>query len=153
MQAQARQAIESADVVLYCSTGVPPVPETRSARAGRPCYDDADLIVYTKADLIGATDGLAVSAVTGEGLDELRERLDQLAFGMQTPGATLALTARHLAAIGDARDAIANARHQPEPELIAVDLREALDALGSILGVIAPDELLGRIFSAFCIGK
>ena len=39
------------------------------------------------------------------------------------------------------------------PEFIAMDLREALEALGRVSGRISPDDLLGRIFSAFCIGK
>lgn len=111
------------------------------------------LVVHTKSDLERPAEGLAVSAVTGEGLDLLRDRLDEMAFGTQTPGATLALTARHLAALDDARQAIGRAGGHREAELIALDLREALDALGSILGVIAPDELLGRIFATFCIGK
>ena len=39
------------------------------------------------------------------------------------------------------------------PELLALELREALDGLGHVLGQISPDDLLGRIFSTFCIGK
>ena len=153
MQAHARLAIEAADVVVLCSTGDSPAADDRWTRAGSPCYGKTVLPIHTKADLKHNAQPLPVSAVTGEGLDALREQLDTLGFGAQTPGATLALTARHLGAIGEARDAIARAAGQAEPELIAVDLRDSLDALGSILGVIAPDELLGRIFSAFCIGK
>jgi tRNA modification GTPase len=94
-----------------------------------------------------------VSAVSGEGLDRLREALDRLAFGQPSPAAALALTSRHGLAIDAARAAIARAGEQRELEVLALELREALDALGQILGVMAPDDLLGRIFSAFCIGK
>ncbi len=98
-------------------------------------------------------EAIRVSAVTGEGMFLLREALDRLAFGAQTPGATLSLTSRHLLAIESTRAAIARAGSLRELETIATELREALDSLGQIMGVIAPDELLGRVFSAFCIGK
>lgn len=144
MQSQARQAIDTADLLIDVR---PP------GGGGQPLSGRCHLVVHTKSDLERPAEGLAVSAVTGEGLDLLRDRLDEMAFGTQTPGVTLALTARHLAALDDARQAIGRAGGHREAELIALDLREALDALGSILGVIAPDELLGRIFATFCIGK
>jgi tRNA modification GTPase len=96
-----------------------------------------------------------ISAHTGEGLPELRHALDQLAFGAQAQQSTLALNARHLQALADARNSVQTARASIEngPELLAADLREALDHLGAIVGSVSPDELLGRIFSRFCIGK
>ncbi len=68
----------------------------------------------------------------------------------------LALNARHLDAIADARASLARARAAVttgREELVAFDLRESLDALGRILGAVSTDDLLGKIFSAFCIGK
>ena len=113
--------------------GGPPGPRGERLGLGTSTYEsDPELFaLLTKAlpDAL-AGDVLTLSTVTGT-----------------------ASTARHLAAIQDARAALARAAAHQEPELIALDLRESLDALGSILGVIAPDELLGRIFSAFCIGK
>jgi len=146
MQTRAKQAMESADVVVGVQE--PGTAEDASITA--------DLRVNTKADLHPHVpgDGIFVSAVTGQGLAELRDRLDELAFGAQSPGASLALTSRHLQAIETARLALARALERGESsEVLAMELRESLDALGQILGVIAPDDLLGRIFSAFCIGK
>ncbi len=147
MQSQAMRAIDAADVVVWVQECGDESPKTVNR--------SPDLVVRTKADLQIAEprDGLQVSAQTGQGMQSLRETLDRIAFGAQTPGATLSLTSRHLLAIESARDAIARARGLREAETIATELRDALDSLGQILGVIAPDELLGRIFSAFCIGK
>lgn len=87
-------------------------------------------------------------------MDRLRERLDDLCFGADSGGASLALNLRHLRAIDEARAALARAAAQTGgAELLAADLREALDALGSVIGRVSPDDLLGRIFAGFCIGK
>ena len=88
-------------------------------------------------------------------MDRLRERLDELCFGQTSAAPALALNVRHVNALNDARQALARARNcvAAGPELLALELREALDALGGILGRLSPDDLLGRIFSSFCIGK
>ena len=99
---------------------------------------------------------LSVSALTGENLDALRSALDQLAFGAPASGTTLALNARHLRSIDQALAALSRAAgltRERSPEFLALELREALDALGQVLGQVTPDDLLGRIFSSFCIGK
>jgi tRNA modification GTPase len=88
-------------------------------------------------------------------MSALRDRLDIVAFGTAAPS-TLALNARHIQAIHDARAAVFRAHDQgtvASPEILAVELRDALDALGAILGQVTPDDVLGRIFSSFCIGK
>jgi len=119
-----------------------------------------DRIVMTKSDLsdestIGQNGLLVVSAKTGAGLDALCKQLDVLAFGSSGSAATLALNARHILAIHNARAALGRAAIQAGalPEVLAMELREVLDALGQILGRVTPDDLLGRVFSQFCIGK
>ena len=96
-----------------------------------------------------------VSAVTGQGMEELRGRLDGLVFGGDGASSGLALNARHVRALEEAREALVRAMEAVAagPELAALELRGALEALGSIVGRLSPDELLGRIFSQFCIGK
>ena len=131
-----------------------------------------DLVVRTKADL-GSEDSfradkastelrpgnvcptIVVSALTGEGMEALRRQLDELAFGVGGGGMGLALNARHVGAIEQAREALGRAAGLVEAgsEVVAMELREGLEALGSILGKMSPDDLLGRIFSEFCIGK
>lgn len=99
-------------------------------------------------------DSIAVSAKTGQGMETLRNKLDSIAFGSDSAGAALALTSRHLQSLGEATTALARARSVLDSlELLAAELRESLDSLGQILGIVSPNDILGRIFSRFCIGK
>jgi tRNA modification GTPase len=150
MRGQALREAETADLVVLVRDGITDAP-IDLPRA-------ADLHVLTKADLgqrAPGTSEMAVSALTGYGMDALRHRLDELAFGRATPSGTLALNARHLREIELAREALMRAVNLAGSgvELIALELREALDQMGRILGIVSPDDLLGKIFSTFCIGK
>ncbi|MBC8107841.1 MAG: tRNA modification GTPase [Anaerolineae bacterium] len=147
MQSMSKRAIEQADVVLRLVDPNDPEPATL----------DAHLTVFTKADL-GASqtqNGFSVSAKTGMGMSELRAKLDQLCFGQDTANPTVALTGRHVRAVVEALGAIQRARiaMQSGAEIVALELREALDQLGTIRGAISSDDVLGRVFASFCIGK
>ena len=148
MNEQARRAMEAADFVIV-------VQEVTDVRPPLDLSRTPDVTVRTKADLPGVTEPKAISARTGHRLDILRDELDAIAFGRTATGATLALNARHLAAIADARASLSRAREIPSTaaELIALELRDALDHLGRILGAVTPDDVLGRVFATFCIGK
>jgi tRNA modification GTPase len=154
MRDRALRAVETADVVLL-------VHDLTDRRPPLALSREPDLTILTKLDLLGSPAGdrdtIAVSAITGANLDQLRGRLDRIVFGASDAagGATLALNTRHVNCIREARDAlsrVAGGQSNP-PEVTALELREALDALGQVLGAVTPDDLLGRIFSAFCIGK
>ena len=116
------------------------------------------LEVYNKTDLHPAfrapQGALAVSAKTGAGLDELRAALLRMA-GWSSSGESVFLAReRHLRALGLAREHLARAAdQQPHWELFAEELRLAHDALAAITGAFTADDLLGEIFSRFCIGK
>ncbi len=108
----------------------------------------------------GGLDSLAISVVTDRGLSELRDLLrSRLGTEQSGSGQWLGITAARCretlesieASLGRAI-ASANVREVGD-ELIAVDLRDALDHFGVILGVIYTDDILDRIFSKFCIGK
>ncbi len=118
--------------------------------------------VHNKIDrsghLPGEFDGaLYVSAKRGTGIDALRRRL-QAAVGFEA-GTEGVFTARrrHLLALEQTLDALARARTQlvtfRAGELLAEELRIAQEHLGTITGRFTPDDLLGEIFSSFCIGK
>ena len=101
-------------------------------------------------------DVLEVSAKTGLGLDKLRSDLVERG-GIASASGTLVTNARHAAALREAAASLSAVsdgldRHL-STELLTDDLRAALDSLGSITGQITTDEVLGEIFSRFCIGK
>jgi tRNA modification GTPase len=160
--------IESADAVVFVHD---------LTRLGEAAHDAGDaaiaarlpprlaaegrvLDVYNKLDLrrSASTGGLAISAATGEGLGELRRRLLALAGWQGAPEGLFIARARHVHALQRARSHLQlAARHAAlgnrALELFAEELRVAHDALGEITGAFSADDLLGAIFSRFCIGK
>ncbi|WP_298577757.1 tRNA uridine-5-carboxymethylaminomethyl(34) synthesis GTPase MnmE [uncultured Luteimonas sp.] len=118
------------------------------------------IVVHNKCDLVDApalTEGaLAVSARTGAGLDLLHARLREAAEGNTPAEGAFTARARHVDALRRAAQALVDAAAvlaHDQLDLAAEALRLAHDALGEITGRTLPDELLGRIFSTFCIGK
>jgi tRNA modification GTPase len=154
MHRRALAAAESADFVVLVKDVTDPRPPPDVPR-------EPDLRVLTKADLAHAypaTPGaVLVSAASGQNLDRLRGVMNGIAFAAASgaPASGVALTSRHLSAITEARAALhrAPAAAGGGAELAALELREALDALGRVLGRVSPDDLLGQVFSSFCIGK
>jgi tRNA modification GTPase len=102
---------------------------------------------------IVGTDHLYLSAKTGAGLDDLRQRLLTLIGWHQEAGVFMARE-RHLRALESARQHLALAAAEvARAELFAEELRLAQEALNAITGEFTADDLLGEIFSRFCIGK
>lgn len=120
-------------------------------------------VVLNKADLSGLPTGptkngaYILSASTGDGLVELRSHLKEVA-GYQGEGQSrFSARRRHITALEQALAALDNGKDQlhghAAGELLAEDLRAAQKALEEITGAFTADDLLGRIFSSFCIGK
>ena len=110
----------------------------------------------SRPDQTGSYELLSLSAKHGAGLEELRAALAARA-GVASATGTLVTNARHAAALREAAASLAAVsdgldRGIPS-DLLAEDLRAALASLGSITGLITTDEVLGEIFSKFCIGK
>ena len=147
--ARARRARENADLILaLLSDNETPEPES-----------DA-LFVASKADLRREVPkgALPVSAKTGQGLDELQESIVRRLGGRIEGGSKLVITrARHHAALEKAGRCLIEAAEGlaggAPAELVAVDVSEATDALGDILGLTTIEDVLDRLFGAFCIGK
>jgi tRNA modification GTPase len=119
--------------------------------------------VENKIDLVSGSPGMTttagiagirVSAKTGAGIPALRQWLLDAA-GWKPHGESLFLAReRHLEALKDAGERLSAATHNSQVfELMAEDLRLAQGALGRITGQVTSDDLLGEIFSRFCIGK
>ncbi|MEM1084574.1 MAG: tRNA uridine-5-carboxymethylaminomethyl(34) synthesis GTPase MnmE [Verrucomicrobiota bacterium] len=120
--------------------------------------------VLNKADLVedpgwAGHEGIRVSCLDGSGMDLLRARVRELAdLGEADWGEhSVAINARHRDCLLRAGEALAKADAKlaagAEPEITSLDLREAMEALGEIAGRIDTEEILGSIFSSFCIGK
>jgi tRNA modification GTPase len=164
--ARSREALADASLVLVVLDATQPLNQEErdllAAVEGRPA-----LIVLNKSDLLAAgqdaalfqagISAIATSALTGEGIPALRDRILALATGGVAPEPGLLTNLRQhqaisttLAALADA--AAANATSIPH-EMILLDLYRALWALDSLTGQTTPDDILNLIFSTFCIGK
>ena len=112
------------------------------------------LRVANKVDVAPAREALGVSALTGEGMDALREALAEIAREMtQAAGAPPLTRARHRAALTEAVERLRTAGVADLPELRAEDLRLALRAIGRVTGAVGVEEILDSVFRQFCIGK
>ncbi len=121
------------------------------------------IVVLTKCDQRRATDSLPTvvetSSATGQGLNQLREQIRVLATenAGQPERVVVATATRCHNSLRAAADALAQALALVEDatgeELVAAELRAALDELGQVVGAVYTDDLLDRIFSRFCIGK
>ena len=151
---RARARAEAADLRLWVRG--PGDPDGVAAIFAKP----DDVTVFTKADL-GAVppahaSAISVSTTTGEGLqglhDFLAARLQADLSGADFPAVT---RERHRLRLVDALAAVEAARRALDiaPEMAGDDLRRAADALGRVTGAIGVEDVLGEVFSSFCIGK
>ena len=155
-----RRYVAAADLVLLCvEADREATPDERRLLGERP-----SLLVRSKADLSPETDGegLGVSAVTGAGLDRLREAIALRLFGDGTGDGYADLEPmlsreRHRAGLTRAAAgldaALPELARGGDPVLAAHHLRDAVAALEELIGLVHPDEVLGRVFAKFCVGK
>ncbi len=172
---RSRAAMEQAELLLILMDGSLPFgDEDRELLALHP--DKKRLLVITKSDLPcrvpdasvpacfkanpeGTGAVVRISALTGAGLDGLRDAIRKTVLREDfEPGDSAVVTRlRHQTSLQKAREALANAAASAEGKLsgefVAMDLRAGLDALGEITGVVTTDDILDRIFRDFCIGK
>jgi tRNA modification GTPase len=150
--ARALRRAKHADLTLWLDDQDGPRP---------PVNSEQTLAVRTKIDRpesrsAVANSRFAISAKTGEGVDELLDAIGNLAEERlsSTEPAVLTLE-RHRQAFQEARDSLSSvlAPEASEPELIAEDLRRAAAALDRVVGRIGVEDVLGEIFSRLCVGK
>jgi tRNA modification GTPase len=166
---RSREALADAALVVVVLDATEPLNDEErrllAAVEGRPA-----LVAVNKCDLMGNLSEttrplpdygnlptLATSALTGEGIAALRERILALATGGAAAEPGMLTSLRHQQAIATALTALtdaaqANAAAIPH-EMILLDLYRALWALDSLTGQTTPDDILNLIFSTFCIGK
>lgn len=164
-QTAAQDALRRADLVLHI------IDASQPSKAAIELDTKAQaLTVYTKADLHPSSStnlqsAIPVSAVTGQNIDTLRtaiaDRLGDLPVSVSAD--MLALQPRHESTLRAALDQVGQARRQlssqltkhaiDDVELIAGHLREALDDLAALGGQLTPDDVIGKVFATFCVGK
>jgi tRNA modification GTPase len=169
---RSRKIAQQADLALVLIDGSQPLNDEDmlviAARGQAP-----KLLVITKCDLPTHPDGRAalephrssgqfaaevtLSTITGTGIDELRQAIASTLQGASPAIDRRISNTRHLDALKRARQAIADAhagaQRQQAAELIAIDLQDAVTALGEITGEDATEALLDVLFARFCIGK
>jgi tRNA modification GTPase len=161
--ARAWEAIGQADAMLLVVDAREGVTPADSAIAGRLPAKLTPVTVFNKIDLSGDAPRaeedargwrVHVSARTGAGLDGLRGALLKLAGWRAEGGDIFMARERHIVALERAAGALDRASQAASrTEIFAEELRLAQSELGSITGEVSADELLGEIFSRFCIGK
>ncbi len=162
---RAWDAIASADAVLFLHdltrTQAPDYAAADAAIAQRLPAGVPVIDCWNKADAAGVpapAAGLTLSARTGAGLDALRQELLRLAGWQNTAEGLYIARARHLQALQGVAAHLTQAEAElasssPALDLLAEELRLAHNQLCSITGEFSSDDLLGEIFSSFCIGK
>lgn len=163
---RARQEMTRADRILYVvDAKLRPDPAEIERELANLPKDVPVTVVINKIDLLAMTSRyeqsqpprLYVSAITGEGVDLLREHLKECMGFQGADSGTVSARRRHLDALARADRHLHEARRQlldrRAGELMAEELRQAQQALAEITGEFTSDDLLGRIFSTFCIGK
>jgi tRNA modification GTPase len=168
---RARQAVDDADlVVALIDQSAELQEEDLALLAG--LRERKHIVVLNKSDLpskigrdeqairtAGDRGPVVISAVTGAGLDDLRERigLHLVSAGPEAGDGICVTHLRHNVSLRRAQEALLQAftalQDDLTGEFVAADLRRAADALGEITGAISTDDILNRIFSEFCIGK
>ncbi len=154
-----------ADLFLWVVDATLPCPPLPAEVAARLTPENA-LVLLNKSDLSGtrplpssALPHLTISALTGDGLPSLTEHITRLAdaFRQDQGEEIIAINARHADALRRATECLETARAkvsaQGPTELLASDLRGALDAFGEIAGKIDNERMLDHLFKTFCIGK
>ena len=162
---RAHVALGQADhALLVLDDGAPDPGAERALRAALPAGLPVT-VVRNKVDLSGRAPGrldgpdgpeVALSLKSGEGFDALREHLKEVSGYSGASEGDFMARRRHLDALAHAADALGRAREQladGSGELVAEELRLVQEALGEITGAVTSDDLLGRIFADFCIGK
>ncbi len=161
-------AMEDADLVLLILDGSSALQKTDIELIGKSNPTNT-IFVINKIDLQQKINSkfktqnskfpvVSISAKQGTGLDELKSKIvDTVLHGHIESNADVVTNIRHVHALEKALASINSfltaVTNKTSPEFLSVELRDTLDAIGEIIGITTPDDILNKIFSNFCIGK
>jgi tRNA modification GTPase len=157
--ARTEKSLQTADLLLHIVDRNAPKPPHLDGRAG----NGNEILLLNKSDLSEHRDwknleALRVSCATGQGLPELEDEiLARITRQNLRPESAIAINTRHRdclrRALESCNRADAAMRDGLSSEYVVVDLKDALRAVGEVIGSIGVDEILDSVFSQFCIGK
>src|SRR5882724_9130622 len=157
--ARTEKSLQTADLRLHIVDGNAPRPPHFEERAD----NGGEIVLLNKSDLPEHRDWehfetLRISCATGDGLPEVeKEILTRITKQNLKPESTVAINTRHRDCLRRALESCNRARmamhDRLTPEYIAVDLNEALRAVGEIIGAVDVEQILDSVFGQFCIGK
>lgn len=167
------EAARRADLILWVhdvSAGAAPEAEVREFWASLSSSSERTLGILSKTDLVAAESAsraqaalaselgipwVQVSVTRGNGIPEAVEKIVSICerWTRRAPGEVLLTRLDHLQAVKEGRSHLSRALGVNDESLFASDIRQSLVALAPVFGETLPDDILGRIFSTFCIGK
>src|SRR6266567_2964793 len=157
--ARTEKSLQLADLRLHIADRNAPKPPHFDESAG----DSNEIVVLNKGDLPENSDwknfhALRISCLTGEGLAQLQEEiLWRITKQNLRPESTVAINIRHRDCLRRALESCDRARaalgQKLPPEYVAIDLNEALRAVGEVIGAVDVEQILDSVFGQFCIGK
>jgi len=163
---RSRESLERAELILHVLDRSEPLTEADTRHLGELAgrkriivRNKAGLPARLEASLLPDAPVVDVSCLTGDGIETLKDRIRELVWsgGVGTEMLEVMINSRHQDALNRARAAVVRAidalRSDESLELVAMDLRIGVNAVGEIVGKTATDDLLDMIFSRFCIGK
>ena len=158
---RAKQILQQADIVLLVLDSTQDIKVQIQQFADIP-YAKNKIIIYNKMDKVAkkipqVENSIGLSAKTGVGFEQLEQAIIGLISQQQNIESSFSARLRHITQLEKTLEYVAQAEHnfinQQAGELVAEDLRLAQKSLGEITGEFSSDDLLGEIFSSFCIGK
>ena len=157
--ARTERSLQQADLSLFVADQSAPRP----ARLNDPRQDSAEMIVLNKSDLPEHADwketqAVRISCLSGTGITELEdEMIARITRGNLEPESSVAINTRHRDCLRRALDSCTRAEEAlargQTPDLYAVDIKQALAAVGEVIGAVDYEQILDSIFGQFCIGK
>ena len=162
---RSRRAVENADMVIFVCDGSQPLTDEDEAIIDLCCDRENAVALINKADLGQAVEPgdlpfinvVEICATTGEGLEQFADVVEML-FGSDLPcDGSILTNARQFDAIRRASDAMERSlkglRLGLTPDMVLIDVEEAMEAMGEVTGNTVREDITARIFERFCVGK